>query len=59
MSNSRSSIKLGNHIHQANFQKLLKWPRKVEAKEHQDYEIKIDIFFYYQGILKAIMLLQS
>lgn len=42
---SRSSIKLGNHIHQANFQKLLKWPRKMEAKEHQDYEIKIDFFF--------------
>lgn len=28
------------------------------AKERQDYKIKID-FFYYPGILKAIMLLQS
>lgn len=37
------------HIRQANFQKLLKWPGKMAAKEPQDYKIKIDFFF----IIKA------
>lgn len=59
MTKSCSLIKLGNHICQANFRKLQKWPEKMEAKEHQDYEIKIDFFSHYWGILRAIMLWQS
>lgn len=53
MTKSCSWIKLGNQICQANFQKLLKWPGKMEAKEPQDYEIKIDFFLLLSRHFKS------
>lgn len=53
MTKSCSLIKLGNYIHQANFQELLKWPGKMGAKEPRDYEIKIDFFFLLSRHFKS------
>lgn len=47
--NNCSLVKLGNCVCQANFQKLLKWSGKMEAKEPQDYKIKIDFFFFIEA----------